>query len=268
MFANGLAQGKSQALVISQVKRMIKGLSVQLGLSATEANSLYKYVYAQYLGMKKKSMHKLRKEKDPDQRLEIIYNSIRAKVMDNDLIREANHIMYMYEHRMKIDQVFGEDGLLATSSSPFFMSSSHPKPAKDHVDWEGMLFYDEDWEEKGDYSDPEKEAIRAYIKENDLKSVQWVTGPPVYLIFRPNCKHFLKSVPLKAVLSLSQEDLHDKYRVYMKNETSVSRNVLYYREYYNRLKIEEAFQALIPNDQLSNDINKDKKLLDKWKKTL
>jgi hypothetical protein len=44
--------------------------------------------------------------------------------------------------------------------------------------------------------------------------------------------------------------------------------VLYYREYYNRLKIEEALQVLVPNEKLAQDITKDKKLLDKWKKTL
>jgi hypothetical protein len=130
------------------------------------------------------------------------------------------------------------------------------------------MYYDEEWEEKGSYSDREKVSIRAYIQNHQLRSVQWVVGPPVYLVFRPNCKHYLTQIPLQEVLRSSTKALLKRHKLYMKDEEPVSQEILNYREYYNRLKIEEALYNLVPNKKLKQDIKKDKKLLDKWKNIL
>ena len=150
--------------------------------------------------------------------------------------------------------------------SPFFLCSSHPKPAKDHANWEGKMYYDEDYEQ---YVSPEQlDSIRAYIRNHKLQTVQWVTGAPVFLTTRKNCKHYFKNIPLDQVLHSSARSLLRKHGMMMKEEVPVDRKVLYYREYYNRLKVEEALHKLVPNEKLAQDIAKDKKLLDKWRKKL
>ena len=178
--------------------------------------------------------------------------------------------MYSYEQRLKHDQIFGPAGMLEQASeetkSPFFLCSSHPKPAKDHAAWEGKMYYDEDYES---YVNPDDlYLIRAYIRNHKLQTVQWVVGAPVFLTTRKNCKHYFKNVGIDEVLHSSARSILKKHGMIMPNEVPVPSKVLYYREYYNRLKVEEALHKLVPNERLAKDITKDKKLLDKWKKML
>ena len=280
IISNGLIHHTPKQKILTQIQKEIQILSVQLGLSDAERNQLWVSAYNKYLEVSKKTVvalkrieRKFGKKEDYEQSLVqrrgVIYASIRAKIQNNDLIKEANQVMYSYEHRLKHDEIYGPGGLIdsaAESKSPFFLCSSHPKPAKDHAEWEGKLYYDEDWESYVPAEDADH--IRAIIRNRKLRTVQWVVGAPVYLCTRRNCKHYLRNLPIDEVLHSSARSLLKKHGMMMEDEKSVPRQVLYYREYYNRLKIEEALHKLVPNEQLSKDISKDKKLLDKWKKML
>lgn len=280
IIANGLIHHTPKQKILAQLRKEIQVLSVQIGLDDVEKNRLWLYAYKQYQEVSKKTTvsllrieRKFGKKEDYEQSLVqrrgVIYDSIRAKIQNNDLIKEANSVMYNYEYRMKHDELYGNEGLLdsaKSSGSPFFLCSSHKNPAKDHADWEGKMYYDENFE---DYvSGTDLYSCRAYIRNHKLKSVQWVAGAPVYLTTRRNCKHYFINVPIEQVMHNSCRSLLRKHGMVMQDVAPVSRNVLYYREYYNRLKVEEALNKLVPNEKLSKDIAKDKKLLDKWKKTL
>lgn len=281
IISNGLLHHTPKHKMLAQMRKELRLVSVQLGLSDPEINQIWTMLYAQYLEVSRKTFSTLRKielkfgkkedyEESLVQRRAVIYSSIRVKIQQNDLIKAANELTYQYEYRMKHNEIFESGGLLDDDSldSPFFLASSHPKPAKDHADWEGKVYYDEDWEEKGNYSDQDKIAIRAYIRNHKLRSVQWVVGPPVYFVTRRNCRHYLKHLPLDEVLHSSAKKLLKTHKMYMKDEEPVSKDVLVYREYYNRLKVEEALQVLVPNEKLELDIKKDRKLLDKWKQKI
>lgn len=279
IISNGLLHHTPKHKILAQIRKEIQVISVHLKLSQDEVNLIWQNAYSHYYQISKKTFSQLRKielrfgkkedyEESLIQRRATIYAAIRAKIQNNDLIKEANTVMYLYEYRQKHNEIYGQGGLLETATSPFFLSSSHPKPAKDHADWEGKMYYDADWESKGTYDEAEKAAIRAYIQNHKLNTVQWVVGAPVYLTTRRNCKHYLKNIPLDEVLHGSARSLLRKHRMYMPDEKTVSRNVLNYREYYNRLKVEEALNVLVPNEKLASDIKRDKKLLARWKKTL
>lgn len=277
IISNGLLYHTPKAKILVQMRKELDFLSVQLSLSDAERNSLWVRFYNQYLDTSKKTVvalkrieRKFGKKEDYEQSLVqrrgVIYSSIRAKIQNNDLIKEANLVMYSYEHRLKHDQMNELLDKAEEDKSPFFLCSSHPKPAKDHADWEGKLYYDEDYEQ---YVPQEQLiSIRAIIRNRKLHTVQWVTGAPVFLTTRRNCKHYFINVPTDEVLHSSARSLLKKHGLYMEDEKSVPREVLYYREYYNRLKVEEALHKLVPNEQLAKDITKDKKLLDKWRKKL
>ena len=287
IISNGLLYHTPKAKVITQLKKEINFLAVHIGLNDLEKNRIWLKTYAQYLETSKKTIvsllrieRKFGKKEDYEQSLQqrrdVIYSSIRAKIQKNDLIKEANELMYLYEHRAKHNSIFGPNGLLERSRtvsdqnraySPFFLCSSHPKPAKDHAAWEGKMYYDADWEAYVD-DDQMKDRIRAYIRNKKLRSVQWVVGDPVYLVTRRNCKHYLTNIPMEEVLHGSAKSILKKHHLYMAEETPVSKEVRAYREYYNRLKVEMALHELVPNEQLKKDITKDKKLLDKWKNLL
>lgn len=286
IISNGLLHHTPRAKILKQIQKEIQILSVQIGLSDAEKNRIWQQSLSHYLTVNKKTVvsllrieRKFGKKEDYEeslqQRRQVIYASIRAKIQKNDLIKESNELMYMYEHRVKHDAIYGYNGLIATARdagdhnraySPFFLCSAHPKPAKDHAAWEGKMYYDEDWERYAAEADHDR--IRAYIQNHKLRTVQWVTGAPVYLVTRKNCKHYLKNIPLDQVMHGSAKSLIRKHKMYMANEEPVSREIRNYREYYNRLKVEEALHKLVPNDQLAKDIRKDKILLDKWKQIL
>lgn len=277
IISNGLLHHTPKAKILVQIRKELDFLTVQIGLSDAERNNLWVRFYNQYLDTSKKTVvalkrieRKFGKKEDYEQSLVqrrgVIYSSIRAKIQNNDLIKQANQVMYSYEQRLKHDQMRELLDIAEEDKSPFFLCSSHPNPAKDHADWEGKLYYDEDYEQYV----PEEQliSIRAIIRNRKLVTVQWVTGTPVYLTTRRNCKHYFINVPTNEVLHSSARSLLKKHGLYMEDEKSVPREVLYYREYYNRLKVEEALHKLVPNEQLAKDITKDKKLLDKWRKKL
>lgn len=290
IISNGLLHHTPKQKILIQLKKEIQVLSVQIGLSDAEKAELWNSSYAKYLEISRKTTVSLVKierkfgkkedyEESLKQRRAVIYDSIRAKILNNDLVKEANELMYQYEYRTKHNAIFGYDGILERSRdldsssraySPFFLCSSHPKPAKDHADWEGKMYYDADWEQHIPSPDQDHDAdrIRAYIRNHKLRSVQWVVGPPVYLVTRRNCKHFFTNIPLEEVLHSSAKSLLKKHKLYMADEEPVSKEIRAYREYYNRLKVEEALHELVPNEQLAKDISKDRKILAKWKDLL
>lgn len=282
IISNGLLHHTPKHKILGMIRKELQIVSVHIGLTAAEINQLWGQFLKTYLEISRKTFSSLRKielrfgkkedyEESLKQRRATIYDSIRVRIMRNDLVKLANEMMYQYEYRRKHDAIFGTDGLLDQKDdlenyTPFFLASSHPKPAKDHADWEGKVYYDEDWEKY--VSDQDADRIRAYIRNHKLRSVQWVVGPPVYLVTRRNCKHYLRPIPLEEVLHSSAKSLLKKHKMYMPNEKPVSRDVLYYREYYDRLKVEEALHELVPNEKLAKDILKDKKLLAKWTKII
>ena len=286
IISNGLLHHTPKHKMLAQMRKEIQITSVQVGLSDAEVNRIWANSYAQYLHISKKTFGSLRKielkfgrkedyEESLKQRRAVIYASIRAKVIRNDLIKEANELMYSYEYRKKHDEIWGRTGIIESSRmitsraySPFFLASSHPKPAKDHAAWEGKLYYDEAWERFVPSDDPNHARIAALIRNRKLKTVQWVCGAPVYLVTRKNCKHYLRNMPLEEVLHASAKSLLKKHKMYMPEEKPASQARLMYREYYNRLKTEEALYELILNEQLAKDITKDKKLVAKWLKLI
>ena len=280
IIANGLLHHTPKHKTIAKLQKEVKLLSVQLGLSDAERNRLWVNSYNKYLSVSKKTFTSLRKielkfgkkedyEQSLVQRRAVIYDSIRANIRNNDLVKEANELMYSYEHRLKHDELFGPQGLIANAEegkSPFFLCSSHPKPAEDHAAYQGKLYYDEQWESYVPAEDAT--TIRAIIRNRKLMTIQYIVGAPVYLTTRRNCKHYFINVGIDEVAHSSARSLIRKHGMIMEDEASVPRKVLYYREYYNRLKVEESLHKLVPNEKLAQDIKNDKKLLDKWKNKL
>lgn len=282
IISNGLLHHTPKHKILAMIRKELQIISVQVDLDPAEINQLWGRFMILYREISQKTFVSLRRielkfgkkedyEESLKQRRAVIYSCIRARIMQNDLVKAANEMTYQYEYRHKRDEIFGVGGLLDQEEddySPFFLASSHPKPAKDHAEWEGKMYYDEDWEKHIPATDPDHDRIRACIRNRKLRTVQWVVGAPVYLVTRRNCKHYLRCLPIDEVLHASARALLKKHGMYMPEEKPVSREVLYYREYYARLKVEEALHELVPNEQLAKDIVKDKKLLAKWAKII
>lgn len=85
----------------------------------------------------------------------------------------------------------------------FYVCSKHVSPAKDHKDWQGRLYVDRYWraslKSTGDeWMIPQ---VEKYIADNNIRTIQWVMGPPVWLTTRPYCKHWFAPVLTSTVIT-------------------------------------------------------------------
>lgn len=114
----------------------------------------------------------------------------------------------------------------ANSGTIFFLCSKHNSPADDHADYQGKIYVDRFWRTK--VSGPEYASVLAYIKDNDVATVQDIMGEPVYLTTRPYCKHFFIPVATEDIIGsvLPNTDILDEYHA--KHRTKLYDSESYY----------------------------------------
>lgn len=163
----------------------------------------------------------------------------------------------------------------------FYLASWHKDSASDHRDYQGKIYIDEKW--RNVIQDKElKERVRNYVQTHQVKTVQWVTGKPVWFITRPNCRHYFKELGVDEVLGESVKSLLEKHnmesaigkREYLQTINhsmnkewfdDVRNAELLVDKYRNRLALHEAMWKNEPNQVLSNAIKKDTLLIKKWR---
>lgn len=164
----------------------------------------------------------------------------------------------------------------------FYLASSHFDVAQDHKDYQGKIYYNQNWKTFIKSDDLRKE-IDKYISKRNLKSFQWVTGRPVWFITRPNCRHYFKKISIEETLKESVKSLLDKYNMTKQigdrrtqtikhptrkdwyNQANIE-NII--DKYENRLKFHQLLYNQSKNIDLENYIVKDKYLIKKWKSYL
>lgn len=137
----------------------------------------------------------------------------------------------------------------------FYMSSIHSHPAKDHKDWQGVIFVDRYW--KSVLSDDEimRKRVAAYIRNHGTLTVQEICGPPVYMITRPNCKHFFIGLSTDEVLGASVNKIKQEHK-----EAHTKSHNVYYRKKFYRLR--ERIHTVL---NMESEVAWDKKLIARQK---
>jgi len=106
-----------------------------------------------------------------------------------------------------------------------------------------------------------------------MKSYQWVIGKPVWMVTRPNCRHYFKALTYEEVAGKSYQSLVKEYKMHRKignrpimQTLKGGDNVqIVIKSYEERLRLHKAMYRARPNDFLQSAIEKDKILLKKWK---
>lgn len=166
----------------------------------------------------------------------------------------------------------------------FYICSEFGDCAKDHVDYQGKIYFDKDWEDN--VTDPEtKKAIQDRIAQG-MMSVQDVMGDDIWLTTRPNCRHYFQYISIEDVLGIkTQEDLKkalnerdmayggkyqpEKYAALQKQRYN-ERNI---RKYKERLELSQVALANAPKDisvqeknRLIADVSYNKSMVSSWQK--
>lgn len=261
IIANGLVHRVPKRVVMKQLRTELAVSNRRIGLNLVEISSLYASLENRYVIVSRKTFSGLRKsDKEYKEKLaerqDVVYSVVRSTVLER-LERDKNILADVVEKRKKTAEL----GKLL-SSGVFYLCSSHEKPAKDHEGYEGRVYISEDWENR--CAEADRASIRAYVKRNGTRTVEWVTGAPVYMIFRPNCKHYFIPVSVEEVLGRSEKELLEAHKGYMKDEIPETYEKSQYKGYYERLKALTYLKKMCPSSELDKDITRTRKLVLKW----
>lgn len=154
----------------------------------------------------------------------------------------------------------------------FCLASRHDDCAADHIEYQGKL-YVKRWALRY----PE---IKKYCEARQIKTVEWVIKKPAWLTTRPNCRHFFKDLTWKEVRGTEIDVLLKEYgadRVVGSKGTwqsirHITRKQWYtesnvrgiIKKYKERLKRHERMAEVYENENLRNEIQKDRLLIRKW----
>lgn len=193
-----------------------------------------------------------------------------------------NERVRQQETRDKKDAIESFIKVCRSKKEIFFLSSDHDDCAEDHKAYQRKLYIDGAWRKDITFYHNVK-AIRQFINERNIKTFQWVTHKPVWLITRPNCRHYFISLTWGEVKNHTINELVNKYNTHSSvgerkyqpiwhpanQEWYTRENVeAIIDKYRERLTYHMSLYKQVKNDELKKLINKDKLLLKKWEKLL
>ncbi len=210
----------------------------------------------------------------------------KAKAFD-ETSRIGNEEARKLEAELKkelLDEYFNEDKGMNSDAQIFYLCSEHMDSAEDHEGWQGKLYYDRFWR-RFVKDEKDRKKVLAFIDENELNSIQWVVNRPVWLITRPNCRHYLTRISAREAMGGASVDelLQDHDMVHAVGKRGDGQTIRhstkkdwYTREnveaivakYKERLEYHKALYAKNPTGLLESYIEKDKRLIAKWKRFL
>lgn len=112
----------------------------------------------------------------------------------------------------------------------FYIAAYFGDCAKDHVEYQGKIYVDKNWESNAPKD--RLEEIRSYINSHDIKTVQEVMEPPARFTTRPNCRHYFQYIDIDSVLGAKNNDDVNKLR----DERNLNFNGKYKPEKYEALQ--------------------------------
>lgn len=142
------------------------------------------------------------------------------------------------------------NNMLKDKDKPFYMASWHKDSAADHAPYQGKLYYDKNV--KG-------EALE-YALSHNLKTLQWVTGEPVWFVTRPYCRHYFVQYSL-AEVKRGVKPMTSK--IGRRDLQTPARSTLEF--YEDRLQELEGLYRVYKIPRLKRQIDKTKLLIKKWR---
>lgn len=186
-----------------------------------------------------------------------------------------------YESVLK-EEAIEKDSPTVGDNKVFYLISQHADSADDHKGYQGKVYIDENWKR---YAPTEEhEEIDALRRQYRMTTFQKIIGRPVWMITRPNCRHYFTRIAAKDITGKSYKQIvQDKdmflqegnrprmqtYRHPTKREWYTRQNAqMMVDKYKDRLKIHRDLYAIDRNEFIARAIKKDKLLIKKWESML
>ena len=129
----------------------------------------------------------------------------------------------------------------------FYIAAYFGDCAKDHVEYQGKIYVDKNWESNAPKD--RLEEIRSYINSHDVKTVQEVMEAPAYFTTRPNCRHYFQYIDIDSVLGAKTKEDVSKLR----DERNLNFNGKYKPEKYQALQQQRANERKIRAEKKAID---------------
>jgi hypothetical protein len=126
-----------------------------------------------------------------------------------------------------------EKGRHSEYPTVFFICSTHQKPAEDHRDFQGKVYVDVHWRQtlRERNLDALIPGLEKAIRQRGTRSVQWVMGPPAYMVTRPYCRHYFTPITIDEYLTKTPKQiLADHPEAHMPNHRPMTRGQRYAKE--------------------------------------
>ena len=110
------------------------------------------------------------------------------------------------------------------SNHIFYLCSEHANPAKDHAPYQGKLYVDRFWRNTLEKHGNDPESVERFIRVNNIMTIQKVCSAPIYMVFRPYCKHYFIPVDTKKAMSTDLSELKKTVHIVEKPRRARKKN--------------------------------------------
>ena len=137
--------------------------------------------------------------------------------MQNVVYRNGRQVSYKAYMEMNVRTTMNQEAnnyqieAARSVGAVFYLCSFFGDCAPDHAEFQGRIYYDEQWQSIAPKE--QHEQIEQYISSNQLMSLQSVRDQKPYLTTRPNCRHTFKPLTIEQVLNKSDNQLLDEFKM-------------------------------------------------------
>lgn len=245
--SDGLVAGKNKQYILRELKKELIAFSRTVKLQKDELNFLWNTCVTEYVTVSKQVWGKRTDKKR-------VYLAIKSTLPVLEKVKnEVGRKVETEDKQNYLDRL--------TSRGVFYLCSCHSKCAVGHQEYQGRMYVCQDWESRIDDT-VLKRKVAAYIRNHNCMTVEEVVSSPVYMITRPNCKHFFRRLDTDEVLHNSVKKLLKQHGMIRSSVDSYVYSQ--YRNYYERLKILLSLRETCSCDELEKDIKETRKIIKKW----
>lgn len=247
IISHGLVSGKGKQPILRGLKRELAAFRSTVKLTDGEANELWLMCVNEY-----KSVAKTVWGKRTDN--ESVYRAIRATLPYLEKIK--NGLGRGIENHDKLSYLRD-----LTSEGIFYLCSCHTRCAEGHKDFQGKVYVSENWRERCPDSHTRRR-VASYIRNHRCMTVEEAVGDPVYMVTRPNCRHYFMELGIEEVMHSSAKAMLKRHGMIKTGVNSYEYGQ--YRNYYERLKALIALRQVCPCPKLEADITETRRIMKKW----
>ena len=244
-----------------------------------QANKAVKLLGQNVFNDYQKSVAKIYRLKNTDKLYDAIYEQTKNGIDEGVGIvyRDGRKVSFKSYMEMNVRTTVRQEAnqyLFQASKSNgvvFYIADFYGDCAKDHVDYQGKYYYDEDWQSFG-YDEETSNNIQNFIDSYGMQSYQSVVDNAPFLTTRPNCRHSLRPVVLEDALKYTDKKMTENYGIRKgtynddnyKALQEQRKNERMIRFYKTRLEEHQQMNKQMNNPDLKAKIKKDKELIKKW----